>query len=240
MLVVETIGRIRREHFIHGKSIKEIARDLRLSRNTVRKVLRSDETSFSYERQGLILAQGHTGQAPDPAISVTGYSEGRAGDRGVMRPRIVLKGVEQPRQFGEQALIRVLEGAAPMKRVGQELAVAIKLDTFQDRLGAGLERCKVRRDPIRRDLAVGVGGQDHAGPFSTFHKPGLGKVHRRAAGGASVRGLRRKSSFDDTDVKRPALSQSSNDARALIGAIVGEYDDADQPWRTGAPSRSRC
>jgi transposase len=51
MLVVETIGRIRREHFIHGKSINEIARGLRLSRNTVRKVLRSDETSFSYERQ---------------------------------------------------------------------------------------------------------------------------------------------------------------------------------------------
>jgi transposase len=51
MLVVETIGRIRREHFIHGKSIKEIARGLRLSRNTVRKVLRSDETSFSYERR---------------------------------------------------------------------------------------------------------------------------------------------------------------------------------------------
>ena len=51
MLVVETIGRIRREHFVQGKSIKEIARDLKLSRNTVRKVLRSDETSFSYERE---------------------------------------------------------------------------------------------------------------------------------------------------------------------------------------------
>jgi len=51
MLVVETIARIRREHFVQGKSIKEIARDLRLSRNTVRKVLRSDETSFAYERQ---------------------------------------------------------------------------------------------------------------------------------------------------------------------------------------------
>ena len=50
MLVVETIGRIRREHFVQGKSIKEIARELRLSRNTVRKVLRSEETSFSYER----------------------------------------------------------------------------------------------------------------------------------------------------------------------------------------------
>jgi predicted transcriptional regulator len=51
MLVVETIGQIRREHFVQGESIKEIARDLRLSRNTVRKVLRSEETSFSFERQ---------------------------------------------------------------------------------------------------------------------------------------------------------------------------------------------
>ncbi len=51
MLVVETIGRIRREHWVKGKSIKEIARDLKVSRNTVRKVLRSGETSFSYERE---------------------------------------------------------------------------------------------------------------------------------------------------------------------------------------------
>jgi transposase len=51
MLVVETIGRIRREHFVRGKSIKEIARDLKVSRNTVRKVLRSGETLFSYERE---------------------------------------------------------------------------------------------------------------------------------------------------------------------------------------------
>jgi transposase len=51
MLIVETIARIRREHFIKGKTIKEIARDLKVSRNTVRKVLRSGETSFEYERQ---------------------------------------------------------------------------------------------------------------------------------------------------------------------------------------------
>jgi AraC-like DNA-binding protein len=50
MLTVETIGRIRREHFLRGKTIKEIARDLKVSRNTVRKVLRSGETSFKYER----------------------------------------------------------------------------------------------------------------------------------------------------------------------------------------------
>ncbi|MBX9944901.1 MAG: IS21 family transposase [Reyranella sp.] len=51
MLVVETIGRIRREHFIKGKSIKEIARALGVSRNTVRKVLRSGETRFEYDRE---------------------------------------------------------------------------------------------------------------------------------------------------------------------------------------------
>jgi hypothetical protein len=46
MLIVETVARIRREHFVKGKTIREIARDLKLSRNTVRKVLRSGETCF--------------------------------------------------------------------------------------------------------------------------------------------------------------------------------------------------
>jgi predicted transcriptional regulator len=51
MLVVETIARIRREHFVKGRSIKEIARSVGVSRNTVRKVLRSGATSFEYERE---------------------------------------------------------------------------------------------------------------------------------------------------------------------------------------------
>jgi transposase len=51
MLIVETIGRIRRDHLVKGKSIREIARDLNLSRNTVRRVLRSGDTSTSYERE---------------------------------------------------------------------------------------------------------------------------------------------------------------------------------------------
>src|ERR1700679_1363354 len=50
MLVVETIGRIRHAYFRQGKTIKEIVRDLKISRNTVRKVIRSGETAFSYER----------------------------------------------------------------------------------------------------------------------------------------------------------------------------------------------
>ena len=50
MLVVETIAKIRRAYFIQGKSIKQICRELRVSRNTVRKVVRSGATEFSYDR----------------------------------------------------------------------------------------------------------------------------------------------------------------------------------------------
>ena len=48
---VDTIARIRREFFIRGRSIKEIVRDLHVSRNTVRKVVRSGATALSYERE---------------------------------------------------------------------------------------------------------------------------------------------------------------------------------------------
>ena len=51
MLVVETIARIRRAHFVQGKSIKAICRELRMSRKVVRKVLRSEATEFRYERR---------------------------------------------------------------------------------------------------------------------------------------------------------------------------------------------
>ena len=48
MLVVETIARIRRDHLVKGVPIKKLARDLRVSKNTIRKVVRGDETSHSY------------------------------------------------------------------------------------------------------------------------------------------------------------------------------------------------
>jgi transposase len=47
---VDTIARVRREHMVRGKTIKEIVRDLDVSRNTVRKILRSGATAFEYER----------------------------------------------------------------------------------------------------------------------------------------------------------------------------------------------
>lgn len=50
MLVVETIAKIRRAHFQQKKSIKQICRELKVSRKVVRKVIRSGKTEFSYER----------------------------------------------------------------------------------------------------------------------------------------------------------------------------------------------
>jgi transposase len=47
---VDTIARVRRAFHIQGWSLKKIVRELHVSRNTVRKILRSDETDFTYER----------------------------------------------------------------------------------------------------------------------------------------------------------------------------------------------
>lgn len=50
MLVVETIAKVRRLYFRKGLGIKEISRNLRLSRNTVRKIIRSGKTEHVYTR----------------------------------------------------------------------------------------------------------------------------------------------------------------------------------------------
>jgi len=50
MLVVETVAKVRRLHFVQGLGIKAICRELGLSRKVVRKVLRSGATEFRYER----------------------------------------------------------------------------------------------------------------------------------------------------------------------------------------------
>ena len=51
MLVVETIAKIRRAYFSQKKTIKEICRELRISRKVVRKVIRTEATEFRYERK---------------------------------------------------------------------------------------------------------------------------------------------------------------------------------------------
>ena len=51
MIGVELIGQIRRAFFEHRRAIKEISRELRVSRTTVRKVVRSGRTTFKYARE---------------------------------------------------------------------------------------------------------------------------------------------------------------------------------------------
>jgi transposase len=51
MKSVDTIARVRRAFHNQGWSLKRISRELHLSRNTIRKILRTDATSFSYERE---------------------------------------------------------------------------------------------------------------------------------------------------------------------------------------------
>lgn len=41
MITVETVGKIRRRHVVKGESIRRIARDTGLSRNTVKRYLRN-------------------------------------------------------------------------------------------------------------------------------------------------------------------------------------------------------
>ena len=50
MLIVETIANIRRFALVQGMPIKAICRELGISRKVVRKVLRTEETEFKYER----------------------------------------------------------------------------------------------------------------------------------------------------------------------------------------------
>jgi transposase len=51
MLIVETVGKVRRAYFLQKKSIKAICREFHLSRKVVRKVIRSEATAFCYERE---------------------------------------------------------------------------------------------------------------------------------------------------------------------------------------------
>jgi len=73
---VDPIGRVRRAHFVQGRSIKAIAREFRLARNTVRDIVRGGaegETERRYVRRA-------------PPAAMFYYSRDRAGEH----PRVHL------------------------------------------------------------------------------------------------------------------------------------------------------
>ena len=58
MLTVDTIGKVRRAHFVQGRKIKAIAREMNLARNTVRDIIRAEvKTEHRYVRQDQPLPQ---------------------------------------------------------------------------------------------------------------------------------------------------------------------------------------
>ena len=51
MITVDTIGKARRAYFVQGRKIKAIAREQRLSRNTVRDIVRAGSSPEATERR---------------------------------------------------------------------------------------------------------------------------------------------------------------------------------------------
>ena len=91
MLVGERIGRVRRERFVKKKPIKEIARELKVARNTVRKVLRSGAISFEQaraSRHGAVQRRPKLGRWDGDLdrIAVAGWGEAKPRAADTSRP----------------------------------------------------------------------------------------------------------------------------------------------------------
>ena len=65
-----------REFYVPGRSTKEIARELHVSRNTVRKIRRSGATAFEYERS--VQPQPKLGQWRDDLDRLLAANAGRS------------------------------------------------------------------------------------------------------------------------------------------------------------------
>jgi transposase len=119
LTVVETIAKIRRAHFVDGKSIKQICRELRVSRNTVRKVIRSGATEFTYDRT--------TQPRPkiDPLAIGSGRDAGRecpATEAGASDRHSDLRRAAEPRLWRRYDAIR--RYAAGWSKVAQEASAS--------------------------------------------------------------------------------------------------------------------
>ncbi len=152
MLVVETIAKIRRAYFVHGRSIKQICRELRVSRNTVRKVVRSGATEFSYapgERTGRVRLRRHAGQrdsgarsgrrlilaAPAQLVLIGGTGTGKT-HLVVGIARACIRGGARGRFFNGVDLVNKLDAEVRAERQGRMADLLGRLDfLILDELG---------------------------------------------------------------------------------------------------------
>ncbi len=70
MVTVETIGKVRRAYWVQGKKIRAIAREMKLARDTVRRIVRSGKTERVYQRKEQPLPKlGPFAEALDELLS---------------------------------------------------------------------------------------------------------------------------------------------------------------------------
>src|SRR3954463_7067154 len=94
MKSVDSIARVRRAFYVQGWSLKRISRELHLSRNTIRKILRSGETEFTYERERQPMPK--IGPWQDQLDALLGGNHGKSG-----RERLTLIRIyEELRELG--------------------------------------------------------------------------------------------------------------------------------------------
>ena len=135
MLVVETIARIRRDHLVRGVPIKKIARDLRVSKNTVRKVVRGDETSYSYERKIQELAGGGFLEGKRNIVLVGGTGTGKTHLAVAIARSCIRKGA-RGRCYNVVDLVNHLEAELRAGRQGRTADQLVRRDfVILDELG---------------------------------------------------------------------------------------------------------
>jgi hypothetical protein len=170
MLVVETIAKIRRAYFSQGKAIKEICRELRVSRKVVRKVIRSNATEFHYERSQQPLPR--IGPWRERLEALLDENDGRAA-----RERLTLIRIfEELRALGyagSYAAVRRYAIAWREKRAGATAAAYVPLTfapgeayQFDSHGGPRVKSfCWSRVRFCRTAVSMGTSGFDPSGRF---------------------------------------------------------------------------
>ena len=130
---MDTIARVRRAFHVQGWSVKKIARELNVSRNTVRKIVRSDVTEFTYKRE----------RQPPPRIGAW---------RGDVERLLIANEGKASRE--RLTLIRIYEEVRALGYLPFAQAGPAPLPPHQQALRAHLDHR--HHEPCLRRMAVGV------------------------------------------------------------------------------------
>jgi hypothetical protein len=87
------------------------------------------------------------------------------------------------------------------------------------------ERDHIPHDPIGRDSAVGIAGQDETCKLAALLEPCIGQIHRRSTSTAGVPAITRQRRFDDAEFERQMLEGAPRQIRATVATIVSEDQD---------------